>query len=190
MAELFCNDDELVDGIWKLPIYKPPTNLESTPYDFSLGVVRFVEPNLYIRIAYPDDQTDLECSPYFANLYTVPKLHQFTWRESYMDPEETEPEQFDPNSKVEGMQVLLHYIEGLIPNTLIRVALTLQLGKWIAKDDAGRLWFWAGKGHKHFLLEQQDEKKKKEILLDEDKEPDLIYDEDASDGPPEAATPK
>ena len=170
MYELFCNDDELKDGIWKLPIYKPPTNLEATPYDFSLGVVRHYDPDLYIRIAYPDDQTDLECSPYFANLYTVPPLHQFTCREAYMDPEEKEPDMFDPGSKVEGMQVLLHYIEGLIPSTLVRVALTIQLGKWIAKDDGGRLCFWAGKGHKHFLLEQMEEEKKKEQLLKEEQD--------------------
>lgn len=139
MAELFCNEDELKDGIWKIPLYKPNTNLEATPYDFSLGVVRYYDPDMYIRIAYPDDQTDLECSPYFANLYTVPKMHQFTCREAYMDPEEKEPDMFDPNSKVEGMNVALHYIEGLIPSTLVRVALTVQLGKWIAKDDGGRL---------------------------------------------------
>lgn len=183
MAELFCNEDELKDGIWKLPIYKPPTNLESTPYDFSLGVIRFYDPDLYIRISYPDDQTDIEWSPYFANLYTVPRLHQFTCREAYMDPEEKEPDMFDPDSKVEGMAVALHYIEGLIPSTLIRVALTVQLGKWIAKDEGGRLCFWAGKGHKHFLIEEMEEERKKEQMAKEEQEIDPIHggDDDDSD---------
>ena len=38
----------------------PRTNLESTPYDFSLGVVRFGDAGLYVRIAYPDDKTNAE----------------------------------------------------------------------------------------------------------------------------------
>jgi hypothetical protein len=182
MCELFCDDDELKDGIWKIPVYKPPTNLEATPYDFSLGVIRYADPDLYIRIAYPDDQTDLECSPYFANLYTVPKMHQFTCREAYMDPEEKEPEMYDPGSKIEGMQIALHYIEGLIPSGMIRVALTIQLGKWIAKDEGGRLCFWAGKGHKHFFLEEMDEERRQEIALAEDRIRNQMDDDSEEEG--------
>ena len=77
---------------------------------------------------------------------------------------------FDPNSKVEGMKVVLHYLEGLIPSTLIRISLTLQLGKWIAKDENGRPCFWAGKGHKHFLIQKQQDEQKAKRLAEEEKQ--------------------
>ena len=170
MSELFHGHGELLEGIWKLPIYKPPTNVEATPYDFPLGIVRWAEPDLYIRIAYPDDQTDLECSPYFSNLYVLPKMHRFSCPESYMDGEKTETDLYDPNAKVEGLKIVLHYIEGLIPSALVRVALTVQIGKWITKDENGRLCFWAGVGHKHFLLQKKQDELKAKFEAEEEKQ--------------------
>lgn len=66
LMNLFCSEEELISGIWKIPLYKPPTNIDANPYDFATGTIRFGDPYVWMRIAYPDDQTDFECSPALA----------------------------------------------------------------------------------------------------------------------------
>jgi len=45
---LFCAEEELISGIWKIPIYKPPTNINSNPYDFATGTIRHGDPYVWM----------------------------------------------------------------------------------------------------------------------------------------------
>ena len=73
--------------------------------------------------------------------------------------------------------MVVHYSKGYIPTRKVRIALTLQLGKWIIKDDAGRLCFFAGRGHSKKTPENEEEKKKKKDEDDESEDEKLNKEE-------------
>jgi hypothetical protein len=77
-------------------------------------------------------------------LYTVPRLHRFTTRTVYKDPNSLDDDVYDPSYEIEGIQVFLHYVNNFIQDNKIRVAITLQIGKWIITDESDQLCFWAG----------------------------------------------
>ena len=72
IMNIFTKEEELVEGIWKLPLYKCPTELFTNQYNFPIGRVRFGDPGIWMRIAYPDDQTDFDCNPGLEHIYKVP----------------------------------------------------------------------------------------------------------------------
>ena len=119
IMNLFTPDDELIAGIWKVPLYKPPTRPTDNVYSFQTDVVRLGDPAIWMRIAYPDNQTDLECSPAFARLYSVPRIHQFKTVTVYMNPDSLDDDIYDPDYEVEGVLVQFHYLRNFIQDNKI-----------------------------------------------------------------------
>ena len=90
-----------------------------------------------------------------------------------MDPNSIDDDNYDPEYQIEGIQIKIHYLQGFIQDNKIRIAITLQIGKWVIKDESGALCFWAGKGHgDQFKIMKDGSTKKKIKTVDENLDDD------------------
>jgi len=85
-----------------------------------------------------------------------------------MDPNSLDDDIYDPEYQIEGIQIHMHYLQGFIQDNKVRIAITLQIDKWVIKDESGALCFWAGKGHgDQFKIMKDGTTKKKFKTIDE-----------------------
>jgi len=140
---LFNLEDELWSGIWKVPIYKPPAdvNIDISNYHEKLYWIPFQF--TYMRIDYPDEPQVVKCHPAYAHLYTIPPVH----RKPCWEPPETPipPPPVDDYFN-NGFLIFIHHATGWYGDWKMRVAVTLQFNKDIITDDSDTLCFWATSG--------------------------------------------
>ena len=72
---LFNLENELRSGIWKVPIYRPPADVNFDISDFQSILYKIPQTYTYMRIDYPDEPQKVKCHPAYSHLYTIHPVH-------------------------------------------------------------------------------------------------------------------
>ena len=139
--DLFTVKRGIKEGAFKVPFYRPPTNLSVSKENIG-KYIRITPTMLYLRVMKlePSNISEILWNPSYKDSYVIHDFHDFIPRKLF-DDENNEKQN-------KGLNIHIHYVKGIIPNTHVRVAWWLQVGQDILSQDNGSLWFFATKGLK------------------------------------------
>ena len=119
IVDLFNFKHDLKRGVYKVPIYKPPTLINLDFRDLA-NLERIPDTMVWLRITFPkeDEYSEIRCDPSHYHMYTIPEIHNFAPEiDMYVKPER------DPYYICDGITAFVHYCDGYAANKTVRVAM-------------------------------------------------------------------